>query len=72
MTEGPHCKNMAQAYKIAATELKGKVNVGAVDIDLQKELEVRFQIDGYPTILVYDGKTFEPYDDDRTAEAFVE
>lgn len=45
-----HCKNLAPHWANAATQLKGKVMVGAVDATVEKVLGSRFRIEGFPTI----------------------
>ncbi|XP_064653166.1 protein disulfide-isomerase A6 homolog [Lineus longissimus] len=45
-----HCKRLAPEWKKAATELKGKVKVGALDADQHKHMAQMYQIQGFPTI----------------------
>ena len=45
---GGHCKNLAPAWKAAATNLKGIVKVAAINCDEEKELAGMFQIQGLP------------------------
>lgn len=45
-----HCKNLAPEWAKAATQLKGKVNVAAVDATEHRVLASRFGIQGFPTI----------------------
>jgi len=48
-----HCKNLAPEWRKAATELQGKVKVGAVDCDSNPKLKQQFNIQGFPTIKVF-------------------
>ena len=50
-----HCKNLAPHWASAATQLKGKVKVGAVDATQEKVLGSRFGIQGFPTIKFFAG-----------------
>lgn len=45
-----HCKNLEPHWKAAASELKGKVKLGAVDATVHTNLAGRFNIRGFPTI----------------------
>ena len=45
-----HCKNLAPEWAKAATQLKGKVHVAAVDATEHRVLASRFGIQGFPTI----------------------
>jgi len=48
-----HCKTLAPHWAQAATELKGKVKVGAVDATVHTIIANRFQVRGYPTIKMF-------------------
>ncbi|CAD6190315.1 unnamed protein product [Caenorhabditis auriculariae] len=45
-----HCRSLTPAWKKAATQLKGKVKVGAVDATKHEQLARRHNVNGYPTI----------------------
>uniref|UniRef100_A0A1B6H6N6 protein disulfide-isomerase n=1 Tax=Homalodisca liturata TaxID=320908 RepID=A0A1B6H6N6_9HEMI len=45
-----HCKNLAPHWAQAATELKGKVKLGAVDATVHQVKASRYGVQGYPTI----------------------
>lgn len=45
-----HCKNLEPHWKAAASELKGKMKLGAVDATVHTVLANRFAIRGFPTI----------------------
>ncbi|VDL91875.1 unnamed protein product [Schistocephalus solidus] len=68
-----HCERLAPKYKQAAAILKGFVRFGAVDNDKQSELGERYNVQGYPTVLIFrDGKS-EPlqYEGERDAGSIV-
>ncbi|GAV62427.1 Thioredoxin domain-containing protein, partial [Cephalotus follicularis] len=66
-----HCKKLAPEWKKAANSLKGKVKLGHVDCDSEKSLMSRFNVQGFPTILVFgaDKDSPIPYEGARTAAA---
>ncbi|KAL9347579.1 hypothetical protein Peur_058945 [Populus x canadensis] len=66
-----HCKKLAPEWKKAANSLQGKVKLGHVDCDSEKSLMSRFNVQGFPTILVFgaDKDTPIPYEGARTASA---
>ncbi|XP_071950978.1 protein disulfide-isomerase A6 homolog [Antedon mediterranea] len=45
-----HCKNLAPEWESAATELKGKVKLGALDSTVHTIVAGKYGIRGYPTI----------------------
>ncbi|WAR17609.1 PDIA6-like protein [Mya arenaria] len=70
-----HCKNLAPQWAQAATDLKGKVKLGAVDSTVHTVISSRYGIRGYPTIKYFpggkkDGEAQE-YDGGRTASDIV-
>ncbi|XP_078444049.1 protein disulfide isomerase-like 2-3 [Wolffia australiana] len=66
-----HCKKLAPEWKRASNNLKGKVKLGHVDCDAEKSLMSRFNVQGFPTILVFghDKDSPQPYEGARTASA---
>ncbi|KAK9663914.1 hypothetical protein RND81_14G006000 [Saponaria officinalis] len=66
-----HCKKLAPEWKKAANNLKGKVKLGHVNCDEEKSFMSRFNVQGFPTILVFgaDKDTPTPYEGARTASA---
>jgi len=71
-----HCKNLAPEWAKAATELKGKVKVAALDATVHTVMASRFQVQGYPTIKVFPAgaKSFDSVEDfqgGRTARDIV-
>ncbi|KAL0919832.1 hypothetical protein M5K25_011953 [Dendrobium thyrsiflorum] len=56
-----HCKKLAPEWKKAANNLKGKVKLGHVDCDAEKSLMSRFNVQGFPTILVFGADKDSPF-----------
>ncbi|CAF0939600.1 unnamed protein product [Didymodactylos carnosus] len=70
-----HCKNLAPEWAKAATELKGKVKLGALDATVHTQMAQRYEVRGFPTIKMFpsgrkDGRADE-YDGGRTANDIV-
>ncbi|KAM1770909.1 hypothetical protein ACFX11_045798 [Malus domestica] len=67
-----HCKKLAPEWKKAAKNLQGKVKLGHVDCDAEKSLMSKFNVQGFPTILVFgaDKESPLPYEGARSASAF--
>ncbi|CAH0561883.1 unnamed protein product [Brassicogethes aeneus] len=59
-----HCKNLAPHWAKAASELKGKVKLGALDATVHQSKAQEYGVQGYPTI-----KYFSP-DDKRNAQEY--
>lgn len=71
-----HCKNLAPHWEKAASELEGKVKLGAVDATVHQEIASRFNIRGYPTIKFFSpgaraSSEAQEYSGGRTAEDIV-
>ncbi len=71
-----HCKNLAPHWASAATELKGKYKLGALDATVHKVMASRFGVQGFPTIKYFPSgkKRFdgaEDYDGGRTSSDIV-
>ncbi|XP_025092026.1 protein disulfide-isomerase A6 homolog [Pomacea canaliculata] len=71
-----HCKNLAPHWAQAATDLKGKVKVCAIDATVNTVMSNRYGIRGFPTIKMFpagkkDGEA-EDYDGGRTASDIVQ
>uniref|UniRef100_A0A914D9W4 protein disulfide-isomerase n=1 Tax=Acrobeloides nanus TaxID=290746 RepID=A0A914D9W4_9BILA len=45
-----HCKNLEPHWKTAATELKGKIKLGALDATVHSVTASKFNVRGYPSI----------------------
>jgi len=69
-----HCKSLTPAWKQAAEELDGVVNLGAVDADKHRDLGGKFGIKGFPTIKIFGANKKSPkdYQGGRDATAIVE
>ncbi|KAF5279312.1 hypothetical protein FQA39_LY18291 [Lamprigera yunnana] len=71
-----HCKNLAPEWASAATELKGKVKLGALDATIHTKKASQYGIKGYPTIKYFPaGKksrdSDEEYDGGRTSKDII-
>ncbi|CAH1773742.1 unnamed protein product [Owenia fusiformis] len=66
-----HCKNLAPEWQKAATELKGKVKLGALDATVHQQTAGRYGVQGYPTIKMFQGGEASEYDGGRTASDIV-
>ncbi|XP_063691371.1 protein disulfide-isomerase A6 homolog [Bolinopsis microptera] len=69
-----HCKKLAPEWASAATSLKGKVKLGAVDATQFGDLAQRYGVKGYPTIKYFPAGAkldAEEYDGGRTAGDIV-
>nr|CAB3453556.1 unnamed protein product [Digitaria exilis] len=66
-----HCKKLAPEWKKAAKNLKGQVKLGHVDCDAEKSLMSKYNVQGFPTILVFgaDKESPFPYQGARVASA---
>lgn len=66
------CKSMAQDFKDAATELKGKAVLADVDATVEKELAQEYGIRGFPTLKLFsNGEVISDYKGARSKDAFV-
>lgn len=71
-----HCKSLAPEWAKAATALKGKVKVAAVDATVHTIIASKYGIRGYPSIKVFaagakDPNAIEDYDGGRTAADII-
>ncbi|XP_065175338.1 protein disulfide-isomerase A6-like [Sycon ciliatum] len=69
-----HCKSLEPQWKRAATDLKGKVKLGAVDATVHQSLSSRYGVQGFPTIKFFpagDKSSPEDYQGGRTASDIV-
>ena len=69
-----HCKNLAPEWARAATELKGKVKLGALDATVHQSTAQKYGIRGYPTIKYFgpgSKANAEEYDGGRTSSDIV-
>lgn len=72
-----HCKNLAPHWAKAASELKGKVKLGALDATVNKAKASQYEIQGYPTIKFFgpgpkSSSSAEEYDGGRTSSEIVQ
>jgi thioredoxin domain-containing protein 5 len=67
-----HCKKLEPIYEKVAEALEGEVNVGKVDVTASRELGTRFDIKGFPTILLFSKGKAYTFKGRRTVEDFVE
>lgn len=72
-----HCQRLAPEWAKAASELEGKVKVGAVDATVHTVTASRYQVQGYPSIKVFaagvkDSHSVEDYQGGRTASDIVQ
>jgi len=71
-----HCKNLAPHWAQAATELKGKVKLGALDATVHASKASEYGVQGYPTIKFFgpgkkDSSSAEDYNGGRTSSDIV-
>ncbi|XP_047490623.1 protein disulfide-isomerase A6 homolog [Penaeus chinensis] len=66
-----HCKNLAPHWQKAATELKGKIKMGALDATVHTVMASRYGVQGYPTIKYFHKGDVGDYDGGRTASDIV-
>ncbi|KAK7550891.1 thioredoxin-like protein [Phyllosticta citricarpa] len=57
-----HCQAMAPNWAAMAREMKGKLNVGEVNCDMEKRLCKDARVKGYPTLLYFRGGERVEYD----------
>ncbi|XP_015757411.1 PREDICTED: protein disulfide-isomerase A6-like [Acropora digitifera] len=72
-----HCQRLAPEWAKVATELKGKVKVGALDATVHTVTAGRYEIRGYPTIKVFsagakDSHSIEDYQGPRSASDIIQ
>lgn len=71
-----HCQRLAPEWAKAATALKGKVKVAALDCTAHTVTAGRFQVQGYPTLKYFpagnkDTSSAEEYQGGRTADEII-
>lgn len=71
-----HCKNLAPHWAKAATELKGKVKLGALDATVHTVTANEYGVQGYPTIKYFgpgrkDSSSAQDYTGGRTSSDIV-
>merc|ERR1712156_553299 len=68
-----HCKSLAGPWADAASQLKGKMDLGALDATAHGSIAQQYGVQGYPTIKYFAPGSTEPedYDGGSTADAIV-
>lgn len=71
-----HCKNLAPEWASAASELKGKVKMGALDATIHTKKAAQYGIKGYPTIKYFAAgkktkQSAEEFDGGRTSKDII-
>ncbi|XP_043460949.1 protein disulfide-isomerase A6 homolog [Leptopilina heterotoma] len=71
-----HCKNLAPHWAAAASELKGKVKLGALDATVHSLKASKYGVNSYPTIKFFaagkkDSDSVSEYDGGRTSNDIV-
>ena len=57
-----HCKNLAPSWELAAKQLKGVVNVGAVDMTTDESVGRPYNVQGFPTLKFFGNDKQNPID----------
>jgi len=69
----PHCQDLAPVFEEAATNLKGKLNVGAVNCEVDSQICTAENIDAWPTVTIYRGAVpIDPFRGERTLVKLLE
>lgn len=67
-----HCKQLAPILDKVAPYLAGKMAFGKIDCTVEKKLCGKYDVKGYPTLMIHrDGDTF-PYPGERRADSIIE
>lgn len=70
-----HCKSLASVYEELAVAFShsSEVQIAKVDADAERELGKRFNVQGFPTLKFFDGKSKEPqeYSSGRDIDSLV-
>lgn len=66
-----HCKQFAPTYEKIATELQGEIPVAKVDADEHKTVGNKFDVQGFPTIIIWKNGEGHDYKGGRSQEALV-
>jgi len=56
-----HCQAMAPAWKVMSTEMRGKLNIGEVNCEVEKQLCKDQNVNSYPTIIFFKDKNRVDY-----------
>lgn len=63
------CKQLHPVWNELAAEVNKQVNVATVDATIHNDLSKRFEIRGYPTLILFSGGKMYKYDGARDLEA---
>lgn len=66
-----HCKSLEPHWAAAASELKGRAKLGAVDATVEEQLGSRYSVQSFPTIIEFVGGKQNPYEGGRTSSDIV-
>eukprot|EP00657_Telonema_sp_P-1_P002158 TRINITY_DN1511_c0_g1_i2.p1 TRINITY_DN1511_c0_g1~~TRINITY_DN1511_c0_g1_i2.p1 ORF type:complete len:264 (+),score=114.73 TRINITY_DN1511_c0_g1_i2:81-872(+) len=68
-----HCKKLEPEWRGAASDLEGKLNLGALDATAEKSTAAKYQVQGFPTIKFFgaDKSSPEDYEGGRTKSDIV-
>lgn len=66
-----HCKSFAPEYEKIASTLKGEIRVAKVDADEHKSLGGKFDVQGFPTIIIHKDGTGHTYKGGRSHDALI-
>jgi len=66
-----HCKNLEPHWAEAASRLKGKMKLGALDATVHNVKSSQYDVRGFPTIKFFHNGEVSEYDGGRTADAIV-
>ncbi len=66
-----HCQKMAPNWEQLAKEMKGKLNIGEVNCEVESRLCKDVRVNGYPTILLFKGKERTEYQGLRGLGDFI-
>jgi len=67
-----HCQRLKPIWEEVATELKGKVKVGALDATVHQAQASKYEVKGFPTIKAFINGVPEEYNGGRTKEDLVQ
>ncbi len=67
------CKMLGPTIDALANEYKGKVKVGKVDTDSNRDTAIKFQIQAIPTVILFqDGKPVKTWQGVQPKQAFTD
>jgi thioredoxin 1 len=67
------CKMLSPTIDALANEYKGKIKVGKVDTDSNRDTAIKFQIQAIPTVILFqDGKAVKTWQGVQPKQAFTD